>query len=312
MKRLIITGDDFGYSRSMNDAIARAHREGILTGASLMPCGSAFEHAVELARQMPTLSVGVHFCLLQARAILPHAEVPALTNRTGEFHNNPIWAGLKFFLTPGIRQQIEREMRAQMAKFLATGLRATHINTHMHLHAHPLVFPIVAQIGREHGIRWLRVPRENLAQQLRWDRRFLAQKLARAVFFHAISTGLRQKIKDAGLRSPDAIHGLLQTGHVDEAYLAKALPQLTEGLTEIYFHPGRDDDPVLRQWQTGYDHAGESAALLSHRLKQLIQQFGIQLGGFESGTALEQAEPRTALRRGVCEPVDLKQATPGV
>jgi hopanoid biosynthesis associated protein HpnK len=290
MKRLIITGDDFGYSRSTNEAIARAHREGFLTSASLMPCGYAFEHAVELARQMPTLSVGVHFCLLQARAILPHDEIPALTNRAGDFHEHPILAGLKFFITPCIRGQIERELRAQMAKFLATGLRATHINTHMHLHAHPLVFPIVAQIGREHGIRWLRVPRENLAQQLRLDRRHWVEKLVRTLFFGVATIGLRKKILRAGLRAPDTIHGLLQTGHMDEAYLAKALPQLKDGLTEIYFHPGRDDDPVLRQWQTGYDHAGESAALLSQRLKQLIQQCGIQLGGFESGTALDGTE----------------------
>jgi len=312
MKRLIITGDDFGYSRSTNDAIARAHREGILTSASLMPCGYAFDHAVELARQMPTLSVGVHLCLLQARAILPHAQVPALTRRAGDFHEHPILAGLKFFITPGIRGQIERELRAQMAKFLATGLRATHINTHMHLHAHPLVFPIVARIGREHGIRWLRVPRESLAPHLRLDRRFLVEKLARTLFFGVATLGLRRKIQRAGLRSPDTIHGLLQTGHVDEAYLAKMLPQLKDGLAEIYFHPGCDDDPVLRQWQTDYDHAGESAALLSQRLKQLIQQLGIQLDGFESGDALHETESETAPRRGVCEPADLTRATPEV
>ena len=281
MKQLIITGDDFGYSRTVSDAILHAHREGFLTNASLMPCGFNFDYAVALAKQTPSLSIGVHLCLLQGRAVLPHADIPALTDAEGNFHNNPLAAGVRFFLVPGIRQQIERELRAQMEKFLATGLRPTHLNTHMHMHAHPVVFPIIAQLGREQGIRFLRVPRENLLSHLLIDRRFLASKLARGLFFWALCIGLDRKIRRAGLRAPDAIHGLLQSGHVDETYLTRLLPQIGDGVTEIYFHPGADDDPILRRWQPDYSHAAETAALLSPRVKQLLRQLGIQLTGFE-------------------------------
>ena len=280
MKQLIITGDDFGYSRTVNDAIIRSHRDGVLTSASLMPCGYDFEYAAEQARQEPTLSVGVHLCLLQGRAVLPRAEIPALTDADGNFHNNPFLFGLKLFAAPGIRQQVERELRAQTEKFLATGLQPTHINTHMHLHAHPVVFPIVAQIGRERNIRFLRVPRQNLSS-LWIDRRFWAHKLARGLFFQALSVGLSAKIERAGFRCPDAIYGLLQSGHLDERYLLLLLRQLKEGVTEIYFHPGADDDPILRRWQPDYDHAAETAALLSTEVKQLIRQLDIQLIGFE-------------------------------
>ncbi|MCX6899165.1 MAG: hopanoid biosynthesis-associated protein HpnK [Verrucomicrobia bacterium] len=280
MKQLIITGDDFGYSRTVNEAIIRARREGFLTSASLMPCGFDFEYAAEQARQTPKLSVGVHLCLLQGRAVLPHVEIPALTDADGNFHNNPFVFGLKLFVVPGVRRQIERELRAQMAKFLATGLRPAHINTHMHLHAHPVVFPIIAQLGREHGIRFLRVPRQNF-RSLLLDRRFFARKLARGLFFWVLSAGLQAKIKRAGFRHPDAIYGLLQTGHLDETYLLRVLRQIGEGVTEIYFHPGADDDPILQRWQPDYDHAAETAALLSPRVKQLLQELGIQLIGFE-------------------------------
>ena len=282
MKQLIITGDDFGYSRTVNDAIFRAHREGFLTSASMMPCGFDFEHAVGLARQTPELSVGIHLCLLQGRAVLPHAEIPALTDTDGNFHNNPLVAGVRFFLVPGVRRQIERELRAQMAKFLATGLRLTHINTHMHLHAHPVVFPIIAQLLREQGVRLLRVPRENLFAHLLIDRRFLASKVARGVFFWMLCVGLHRKIRRAGFRAPDAVHGLLQSGHLDETYLTRLFAQVGDGVTEVYFHPGDDDDPVLRRWQSGYDHAAETAALLSPRVKQLVGELGIQLVGFEN------------------------------
>ena len=280
IKQLIITGDDFGYSRTVNEAIIRAHREGFLTSASLMPCGFDFDYAVKLAKETPSLSVGAHLCLLQGRAVLPHAKIPALTDADGNFHNNPLVAGVRFSLVPGIRRQIERELRAQMAKFLATGLRPTHINTHMHLHAHPMVFPIVAQLGREHGVRFLRVPRQDF-NSLLIDRRFLVRKLARGLFLWVLNIGLQAKIERANLRHPDALYGLLQSGHLDERYLMRLLQRLDEGVTEIYFHPGADDDPILQRWQPDYDHAAETAALLSPRVKKLLHELGIQLIGFE-------------------------------
>ena len=195
MKQLIITGDDFGYSRTMNEGIIYAFREGFLTSASLMPCGFAFEQAVEMARRTPGLSVGVHLSLLQAQAVLPHSEIPLLTDADGNLHSGPFLFGLKLFLVPGIRRQVERELRAQMAKFLATGLRPSHINTHMHFHAHPVVFPIIAQLGREHGIQFLRVPHEDLYTHMLIDHRFFARKLVRGLFFQVLSIGLRAKLE---------------------------------------------------------------------------------------------------------------------
>lgn len=283
MKQLIITGDDYGYSRTVNDAIIRACREGILTSASLMPCGYDFDYAVKMAKQTPELSVGVHLCLLQAPAVLPHTEIPSLTDTNGNLHNNPFAGGVRFFVTPGIRNQIECEFRAQMAKFLATGLRPSHINTHMHLHAHPAVFAIIAQLGREHGIRFLRVPRQNF-NSLWIDMRCFAHKLVRGAFFWGLSIGMQAKIERAGFRCPDAIYGLLQSGHIDETYLTRVLHQLGEGVTEIYFHPGADDDPILQRWQPNYDHTGETAALLSPQLKELIHTLGIRLTRFEDVT----------------------------
>lgn len=105
--------------------------------------------------------------------------------------------------------------------------------------------------------------------------------MARGLFFWALCIGLDRKIRRAGFRPPDAMHGLLQSGHVDETYLTRLLPQIGDGVTEIYFHPGAAADPILRRWQPDYSHAAETAALLSPRLKQLLHQHGIQLIGFE-------------------------------
>ncbi|HXE52580.1 MAG TPA: ChbG/HpnK family deacetylase, partial [Tepidisphaeraceae bacterium] len=73
---LIINADDFGRSASINRAIIRAHREGVLNSASLMVAGEAFEEAVELACQNPDLRIGLHVVAMDGPAVLPHALIP--------------------------------------------------------------------------------------------------------------------------------------------------------------------------------------------------------------------------------------------
>ena len=84
-KRLIVSADDFGMSAGVNAGILRAHREGILSDASLMVNGAAADEAVELARSAPRLSVGLHLVLAQGRSTLPPGEIPDLVDADGFF-----------------------------------------------------------------------------------------------------------------------------------------------------------------------------------------------------------------------------------
>jgi len=63
-RRLIVNADDFGRSHSINEAVVRAHREGILTTASLMVNEPGFDEAVAQAREHPQLGVGLHLTLV--------------------------------------------------------------------------------------------------------------------------------------------------------------------------------------------------------------------------------------------------------
>ncbi len=76
MKRLIITADDFGLSGGVNRAVEQAWKNGLLTGASIMPGGAAFDEAVKIARRNPALQVGLHLTLVQGRAVLPAEKIP--------------------------------------------------------------------------------------------------------------------------------------------------------------------------------------------------------------------------------------------
>src|SRR5579862_6250198 len=118
IRRLIVSADDFGLSPGVNAGIMRAHRDGILTDASLMVNGAACDEAVELARAAPRLSVGLHLVLLQGRAALPPSAIPGLVDAAGMFRDNPIAVGFRYFFTPGIHVQLEREICAQIEKYL--------------------------------------------------------------------------------------------------------------------------------------------------------------------------------------------------
>src|SRR5829696_971185 len=88
-RRLIVNADDFGRSHSINQAVIRAHREGILTTASLMVNEPNFDEAVALAKENPKLGVGLHLTLILGHSALPKEKIPALVNEQKEFPDNP-------------------------------------------------------------------------------------------------------------------------------------------------------------------------------------------------------------------------------
>ena len=141
-RRLIVNADDFGRSASINHAVVRAYREGILTTASLMVNEAACEEAVVLARENPGLGVGLHITLLCGHSALPPEKIPGLVNARCEFTNNPARAGFRYFFQRSLREQLRAEIHAQFQRFRATNLPLDHVNGHLHLHLHPVVLVI--------------------------------------------------------------------------------------------------------------------------------------------------------------------------
>lgn len=155
--RLVVNGDDFGYSEAINAAIVRCHVEGILTSATLLVNQPATRAAIRSARDHPTLGVGWHVNLTEGGPILPPREVPTLTDRHGHFR--PIGAQIGGLLRGTTRaDEVERELRAQLAIQLDAGLQPTHVDGHLHAHAFPRVLPIVLRLMAQHGILALRSP----------------------------------------------------------------------------------------------------------------------------------------------------------
>jgi chitin disaccharide deacetylase len=264
-RRLIVNADDFGCSIAANQAIIRAHREGILTTASLMVAGDAWTEAVELARQNPRLGVGLHLTLVCGRAVTSPAEIPALADAQGVLSDNPVAAGFRYFFSPTLRRELGREIQAQFARFQSTGLRLDHVNGHLNLHLHPAVFSLITRRAAEWGIKAMRVTRDWLGLNLRLAPGRWGYRLSHALIFNWLSRRARPILRAQNIRHTGAVFGLLQNGLVTEEYVMKLLPWLPAGDSELYSHPSLDQAPA------------EFEALVSSRVQALVSEHKIRL-----------------------------------
>jgi chitin disaccharide deacetylase len=261
---LIVTADDFGLHPRVNLAVERAHCNGVLSTASLMVGAPAAADAVAIARELPRLRVGLHLVLADGAAMLPRASICALLDQHGRFGDDMVAAGVRFFFLPHVRRQLAREIRAQFDAFARTGLTLDHVNTHKHFHLHPTVLGLILSIGREYGMRAMRLPFEASAPL--WLRPWIAQ--------------VRARLDRAAIAHNDYVVGIAASGRMTEAQWLAALADLPDGVSEIYCHPALQGDAALSRGMHDYRHADELQALLSPRVAAAIRASGARLGGF--------------------------------
>lgn len=287
-RRLIVNADDFGVSEQVNEAIIRAFNEGVLTSASLMVTGAAFEQAVMLAKENSELAVGIHLVTVVGRSALHPSEIPSLVDPDGNFSNNPTAAGLKYYFSPGARRELRRELAAQFERFHSTGLPLSHIDGHLHLHVHPVIFNIALELGAKYGARRMRVPVEERRLALAFDRRDLVRKTVHAMLFGGLGVYMKRKLLARGFTFPERVYGNLQSGRMSEQYFLYVLDKLSAGTSEIYFHPASfTDDKVLNADE--HQCSIEFEALTSPRVKRRIDDLGVALTNyFEIDQELER------------------------
>src|SRR6185312_3037842 len=199
-RRLIVNADDFGASRSINDAVIRAHREGILTTASLMVNEPGCGDAVELAKQNPRLGVGLHLTLLMGHSALSPREVPGLVNDRAEFLNEPVKVGMRYFFRRELREQLRKEIHAQFARFRTTGLTLDHVNGHLHMHLHPVVFGILMEDAQELGIERMRLTRDPFWMDVPLARGQRLYRASHAMIYFVLSATARARLARRRIR----------------------------------------------------------------------------------------------------------------
>jgi hopanoid biosynthesis associated protein HpnK len=284
MKSLIVNADDFGYSGRVNAAVLRAHREGILTSASLMVAEPGFEEAVALARAHPSLGVGLHVATTYDHPLLPPAEIPALAGRDGKFGHDPFLTGLRYAFSRPAQAQLRREMEAQFARFAATGLPWSHADGHQHFHLHPVVWTHFLDLCDQYGVHRIRLPRESLRAHLRVHGQTPAFNTLASLVLNVLSRRCLRLFKARRSRDGkpffvcDQVYGNYQTGNMTTDYTVRILEQMESPCSELYFHPGAPHARLLPpdKFHDGIEDV-ELAALLAPEVRAQVESLALKL-----------------------------------
>jgi hopanoid biosynthesis associated protein HpnK len=286
-RRVIITGDDFGMSVEVNEAVEEAHRRGVLTAASLVVTGDAAADAIARARRMPELGVGLHLALVHAPAALSKEQVAELMDENGRGFGRQLWkTGAKIALFPNVRRQALAEIRAQFELFRKTGLALDHVDGHQHFHQHPWVLRALIALAPEYGIRAVRLPREPAFGSWRAAGHVgLGRRVMDVTSHWPLLRLMRRMLRSAGIASNDWFFGKHDGGAIGRSWLLRLLEHLPAGVSEIGLHPARRSWPPPYGPPAHWRVTEELAALIDPDVVVACRRPGLRLAKFSDLTA---------------------------
>ncbi len=261
---LAVNADDFGFTRDVNSGIVAAHVDGILTSTTLMANGAAFDDAVRLSREVPSLDIGVHFVLVGGYSLLEPAR--------------PFPGSVSELLQAVVLRRIRvyDELRAQMLRIVEAGIRPSHVDTHKHTHLFPPVLDAVARLAQEFDVAWVRrpfdLPITGSPAEIPWTKRAISRA------FHSVRGQFHAKLARHHCRTTDWFAGFQITGRFHSEDVIHLLRQLPEGSTEFMVHPGHCGKE-LKAARTRLKESREAElnALVDPRVMEAVRAAGITL-----------------------------------
>jgi len=276
VRRLIVNADDFGLTSGVNRAIVETHRDGVMASAN----EGAFREAVEMARALPGLSVGCHVVLVDGAPVSPPGAVDTLLAiRSGEPEN--FYSSLSAFAARATmggfdREQLVLEITAQIRRIQAAGIEVSHLDSHKHTHIFPEILRAMLRAAKICGVRAIRspfVPMKAIMAQHFAARRALLKRYGQVRILNTFAGNFRRQTSRAGLRAPDGVIGVIETGSMDGILLRQAIEGLPEGTWELVCHPGYADAD-LRAVRTRLVESREQerSLLTSPELKDFLER----------------------------------------
>jgi len=251
MRRLIVNADDFGFTSGVNRGIVEALTDGIVTSATLMANGPAFEEAVKLAKTVPELSVGCHVMLIDGQPLLDTKKLATLTaaRNGGRFPDS-----LKIFAARALTgrldsDEIEAESTAQIQRIESAGISVSHVDTHKHTHLFPSVLRPLLRAARACGVHAVRNPfgpRRPLRSGELLARPSLWTRYAEVRILRTLAGKFRRTAKEEGFATTDGTFGVVVTGVLDEKLFRHIAAIIPEGTWEFVCHPGYNDEELQR------------------------------------------------------------------
>jgi hopanoid biosynthesis associated protein HpnK len=303
MRQLIVNADDLGLTPGVNEGILDSHREGIVTSASLMANGSAFDTAVSISRRAPELGIGVHLNLTTGDPVSTALKIRSLVDGNGRLHFSVSRLLQALVLRRVDLGHVESELRAQITKVVNAGILPTHVDGHKHVHLLPGVSDIVIRLAQEFSIRSVRCPLEvapDLPALLRGrnSRSAVIKQYLVGRTVSGFAWTFKKKLVKAGLLSPGHFYGLSQTGFLHTRSVRGILGTLPEGVSELMCHPGYLDEDLERaRTRLLGQREVEIRALTAPIVKTIVADCGIHLINYR-GLKMDAVEPAAVARHG--------------
>lgn len=262
MKYLIVTADDFGLSKSINEGIIKAFKEGIVTSINVLPSGGAFEDASGLLKDIGLKEIGAHLSL---------TEIPPLTKKV-KFYKTHTGFFIDLFLKKIDPDDIYAELKNQLDRLRALGLKITNLSSHEHIHMMPAILDIFVRLAKEYDISAIRYPAEG-----RPIPPLTIKKIYKRSALSYYINDMSKVLKEAGIIHTDNFFGFLDSGNLTESLLVNILNSLREGTTELVSHPGFLSPEVLDNYKFHINCESELFTLTSKLVKKAIEGNNIKL-----------------------------------
>jgi chitin disaccharide deacetylase len=280
LKKLIISGDDFGLHSSINEAIEKGFQEGVLTSASILVNGKKFDEAVRISKRNPKLGIGLHFNIIEGLSIAGEKNVSSIVDEKGLFFDSHNTLAKKIIIGKAKLEEIELELDAQINYCNKSGLSITHIDSHRHLHMLPEVYKLVVKVSNKYGInkfRYLNPPLVDISVSINF-------KIILSIFFKIIKNRFTKNVI-----TPDYFLGFFNSGNLKYNYIHDVLKKIKSGIIEIGFHPGLDNEILTNTfstWNNYYDYSfdweGDFNTIINPKFKEYVEENDIKLESYES------------------------------
>lgn len=284
MRNLIVNADDLGWTEGVNRGIAEAHRNGIVTSASLLANGAAFASGVEVARKTPGLGVGVHLNLSDGEPVAPRELVKSLVNERGELEGRTESLLLRLARRSVLLDEVEREWEAQIQKVRTSGIEPTHLDGHRHVQMLPGLFEIALRLAKRHGIAAIRISHEEsslraaLSAGAKQKGTVVMRQGVQARGLKLLGRDAHEKAERAGIATADYFCGIAQTGELTREGVLRLLEILPEGTTELMCHPGYVDAELAKSaTRLQASRQTELKILTDTDIRNLVASQGIRL-----------------------------------
>lgn len=266
-RAVIITADDLGLWPEINDAVMAGYDSGIISSASLRVSAAASHAAMVSLATRPGLGVGLQLVLCEGRATLPRKHIPDLVDNTGSFVSRPLEAAWLYRRRGPLRDELKAEIRAQIEKFLSSGLFLSHISSSFNLHLHPTVVSILKELANDYPLSAIRKPCGAL---WRASQRYTAPGWQRPIETLLMGRVIRKGRRRSGVfLGPDRVEPLSVMRPATEHEVARRIRAARPGLTEFVCHPG--------SLAARYDGIGDAAVVTSATVRAALSEGGVEI-----------------------------------